>query len=474
MNSPVQAIAVPEKDLIDRIADSLPADVRADYYREMRHCRSLSENDEMLRILRAMQFLTLLIHQAPARLATEREQLDLKLDGCVSSLMTIEKRLDALPEGVSSKIGPDKVAARINESLRQQFFETTIPQSGEALAFAAAQLKRSVAEFVTTMREINNKYDGAATEARAAIDGIQSSIAFATRTSKEATESQATLVVCATHDEIDRVTEAIRDHRKKTGELGQSTTLNRHVSLGWTAAQKTDYRNFRPGQILEFHRAVKDISKHESTEVLRADNDGVVVRTPAGIERTLTSKQANSFDVMEAKPIDVAPGDRLLLTGNRREGGLRTTNGELVTVTAVDSAGRIYLEDGRTLPADYRSFAHGYAVTAHRSQGKSVDAVIISADGMRKELFYVAASRGRESIMIIASDKERLIQTVSQTAARKSASELVRGTPHRGLAMARELIRAAVRVFNTIQERLAQQVAFERRKEHQREHTFDR
>ena len=189
MNSPVQAIAVPEKDLIDRIADSLPADLRADYYREMRHCRSLSENDEMLRILRAMQFLTLLIHQAPARLATEREQLDLKLDGCVSSLMTIEKRLDALPEGVSSKIGPDKVAARINESLRQQFFETTIPQSGEALAFAAAQLKRSVAEFVTTMREINNKYDGAATEARAAIDGIQSSIAFATRTSKEATEN---------------------------------------------------------------------------------------------------------------------------------------------------------------------------------------------------------------------------------------------------------------------------------------------
>ena len=70
MNSPVQAIAVPEKDLIDRIADSLPADVRADYYREMRHCRSLPENDEMLRILRAMQFLTLLIHQAPARLAT--------------------------------------------------------------------------------------------------------------------------------------------------------------------------------------------------------------------------------------------------------------------------------------------------------------------------------------------------------------------------------------------------------------------
>jgi hypothetical protein len=59
VNSQAKPIAVPDKDLIDRVADSLPVEVRADYYREMRHCRSLPENDEMLRILRAMQFLTL-------------------------------------------------------------------------------------------------------------------------------------------------------------------------------------------------------------------------------------------------------------------------------------------------------------------------------------------------------------------------------------------------------------------------------
>jgi hypothetical protein len=285
---------------------------------------------------------------------------------------------------------------------------------------------------------------------------------------------RTSLVVCATHDEIDRVTEAIRDQRKKAGELGQGISLERRVSLGWTVAQKMDYQNFRPGQVLEFHGAVKGISKHESTEVVRVDNDGVMVRTAAGIERTLTGKQAKSFDVMEAKSIDVAPGDRLLLTANRCEQGLRTTNGELVTVTAVDSAGRVHLEDGRTLPANYRSFAHGYAVTAHRSQGKSVDSVIISADGMRKELFYVAASRGRESITVITSDKERLIQTVAQTAARKSASELVCGSPHRGKSMARKLILTATRFITAVQERLAQRVAFERRKEHQREHAFGR
>jgi hypothetical protein len=42
-------------DLIDRIASALPDELRADYYRELAHCRQLPENDEMLRILRAMR-----------------------------------------------------------------------------------------------------------------------------------------------------------------------------------------------------------------------------------------------------------------------------------------------------------------------------------------------------------------------------------------------------------------------------------
>ena len=60
-----QSLQMPEPDLIDRIADALPENVRSDYYREMRHCRALPENDEMLRILRVMQFLTLLMEQVP-------------------------------------------------------------------------------------------------------------------------------------------------------------------------------------------------------------------------------------------------------------------------------------------------------------------------------------------------------------------------------------------------------------------------
>jgi len=87
---------------------------------------------------------------------------------------------------------------------------------------------------------------------------------------------------------------------------------------------------------------------------------------------------------------------------------------------------RIQLEDGRTLPHNYRQFDHGYAVTAHRSQGKTVDAVIVSGDRMAQELFYVAVSRGRESLTVVTSDKAELERSVGVSAERQSATELAR------------------------------------------------
>jgi hypothetical protein len=115
------------------------------------------------------------------------------------------------------------------------------------------------------------------------------------------------------------------------------------------------------------------------------------------------------------------------------------------------------------LPSNYRSFAHGYAVTAHRSQGKTVDSVILSGDGMQKELFYVAASRGRQSVTIITSDKERLQETVARSMARTSASELLRGKralshrgAHRGLAMAREMVLKTAALLTSVSKQIVQ------------------
>jgi hypothetical protein len=55
-----------------------------------------------------------------------------------------------------------------------------------------------------------------------------------------------------------------------------------------------------------------------------------------------------------------------------------------------------------------------------------VDRAVIAGETMSRELFYVAASRGREHVTVITTDKARNEESVGRSGARLSASELVR------------------------------------------------
>jgi hypothetical protein len=158
------------------------------------------------------------------------------------------------------------------------------------------------------------------------------------------------LVVAGTHEEIDRITHAIREDRKQHGELAHGVVLERPMPLQWTEAQKKDLSNYQEGQVLLFHRSSRGVGKHEALTVERGDTSHIFCRDPHSVVRIVSPTQARSSSVHERHPIEVSPGDKLLLLGNRREPDFRATNGELVRVRRVDG-GRIQLEDGRTLPA---------------------------------------------------------------------------------------------------------------------------
>jgi hypothetical protein len=173
-----------EPDLIDRIANALPVEVRAEYYRELRHCRSLPENDEMLRILRAMHFSVLIMVEVPVRMATERERFEQTAAGTTKLLedvrqfteehqAQIDERLDQVSADIAEKLKPEAIAGAINESLRQQFVKTTIPETAAALAVTAAQIKKTAEDFVEVAGKLGPSYDSAAAEARRAIHQLE-------------------------------------------------------------------------------------------------------------------------------------------------------------------------------------------------------------------------------------------------------------------------------------------------------------
>jgi hypothetical protein len=165
----------------------------------MRHLRSLPENDEMLLILRAMQFSVVLMLQIPERIAAERERLEQILADFQKALREtresiamhqaqLDHRLGQLPAQIAEGINPEAIAAKINESLRQQFVQSTIPATAEALAVAAAQMKKATSEFARSASTLGDSYRGAAEDARRAVANLESTSSHAISSTQRAAE----------------------------------------------------------------------------------------------------------------------------------------------------------------------------------------------------------------------------------------------------------------------------------------------
>jgi ATP-dependent exoDNAse (exonuclease V) alpha subunit len=98
------------------------------------------------------------------------------------------------------------------------------------------------------------------------------------------------------------------------------------------------------------------------------------------------------FDVVEKRRLKVAAGDKLLLQANAAR--KQFINGELVEVQAIQGDS-VVLTDGRVIPHNYRTFTHGYAVTSHAAQGKTVDEVrqrIAQSHSLRKGIGQIHES----------------------------------------------------------------------------------
>ena len=198
MNTPLQIVndSPDEADLIDRIAGLLPEEQRPLWYREMAHLRLLPADDEMLRIAHAMGFLALITRQTPHEIANEREQLTIILEGSVKAIQEVRKdvislhkqlesRLTQLPAEISEGIRPSVIAGKLNESLRQEFLKSGIPETAQTLTAISRQTRQAATEFKQATRELAASQQAISKDARQALDQVQGAILRATETVKD-------------------------------------------------------------------------------------------------------------------------------------------------------------------------------------------------------------------------------------------------------------------------------------------------
>ena len=241
-----------------------------------------------------------------------------------------------------------------------------------------------------------------------------------------AQRGESALVVSQTRAEVRELNEAIRAGLRRDGKLGENDKAFQALeAVDLSTAQKADAR-FHPAGAVAILRRGKGGDAHGKVVAVTAT--GVVLEL-AGKLRKVQRKDLERLTICRARELTISTGDRLQIKANAPSAdGRKLANGEIVSVAKVETGGHIALEDGRIIPATFRQFTRGYAVTSYGSQGKTVEHVLFSDSATRAatnaEQWYVTISRGRKSVRIFTTDKAQLAAAIRRAGHRELALDV--------------------------------------------------
>ena len=261
-------------------------------------------------------------------------------------------------------------------------------------------------------------------------------------------EGDTALIITPTHKEADYLTEHLRAALKERGQIrGDEQSIPTRRPTVWTEAEKRDVRNYEPGMVVEFHKAVAGVrqsidGKRETAGGFKRGEIAVVLNGRTVIRRDGTSAQlpleyAERFQVYKTGTQAVATGDQIRITKNgmvKVQGqavGTRVNNGDIYPIEGWTKEGDIRLPGGKLLPRNYGHVAFGYTSTSQRSQGNTVDQEFAdwnseTLGALDSKGAYVTSSRFRRSITYFVDDKNAVKAAIQRGADRKTALELVK------------------------------------------------
>lgn len=253
---------------------------------------------------------------------------------------------------------------------------------------------------------------------------------------------RSALVVSPTHAEGRIVTEQIRERLRDAKLIGHDdSSIEQLRPRQLTDAEKADATVYRPGDIIEFHQNIPGGTRRSDRVMVTgaADRTVTATRQRDGQEIALPLRLATRFEVYERQTLGVARGDQIRITKNGRthDGKHRLNNGSIYEVKGLTKDGKIRLTNGWMLPKGFGHVTHGYCVTSHAAQGRTVDHVILaqssdSAGAADRKQFYTSVTRGRHAVTIFTDDAQKLLKSVSRDRSRVSATELLGGPPQPG------------------------------------------
>ena len=250
-----------------------------------------------------------------------------------------------------------------------------------------------------------------------------------------------TAILAPTHFIRAGIHRVVREGLAREGVLhGRELEIERLVNRHLTAAQRADFRNHEPGDIVVFHSRVPPLRVEEGDpcRIVRAEGEFVFLEHPSG--RTVRIRPGDNwvryrFGIYETARMRIRAGDRIRWTANDKRHGL--LNGGEAVVLGIDSRRvRFDLGGGRDLSLarddrQLRHIDHAWSSTVHAAQGMTRDAAIGVLDTGHGRLtgqaaLYVEASRARDRFVLVTDNRELLEEALEENdSVRMTALEAV-------------------------------------------------
>jgi len=240
----------------------------------------------------------------------------------------------------------------------------------------------------------------------------------------------AALVITATNDDRRHLNATIRKTlvaQKKVEDINEFTLLEPHNISSFNFADA-----FSVGQLVKGLPQLKVKNKYEYGQIVNIDKNQnrLIIRSKTGEDYSVDpSKYAHKpFSVFDETSTTLGINEKVtflknaLITDKITGKKVSVRNGQIVTITALDKDGNATIKTSRGKDInfnikDYNLLTTAYALSAHKSQGMTVDKIIWHADTAKDvsmNSFYVAVTRCKYDVSIYTDNVESLQQKASK------------------------------------------------------------
>jgi AAA domain len=257
------------------------------------------------------------------------------------------------------------------------------------------------------------------------IDGLELRERAVEQHLKALRAGKTSLMISPRHEEARKVAAVVRQQLKAEGAIGaedHAVNVLRRLDLGPEVCR--DLLHYAPGRVVGFHTRTAGGFKPGEKWTVRETNCETVTLERSGKVRQFKPSAKGKWDVLVSSTMQVCIGDQIRVTGGFREGRNVFENNDIAEVREITDT-ELVLQDGRRMRQDGARIDQGVCITSHASQCRTVDQVVVLADGADAKAWYVSLSRARESMHAYTRNKADLRQSVMQPGERKSLWELV-------------------------------------------------